>query len=124
MEGREMAKKILLFLLFTTIVLIPQRGYEDTPSPEIKIFTNGSSFRTGDTLSLTVRLSNPGAEMAVDVYLGFILPNGDIYFFDETLKNLLPGDIRDHTTFTPVGNDVTLPSGFDLQLPGFFSVKF
>ncbi|OGW12625.1 MAG: hypothetical protein A3G93_13300 [Nitrospinae bacterium RIFCSPLOWO2_12_FULL_45_22] len=118
-----MARKIFFILLFALLVLIPQRGYVESSLPEIKIFTNGPSFRSGDTLSLAVSLRNPGAEMAVDVYLGFILPNGAIYFFDETLKNLVPGDIRDHATFTAVGNDVTLPSGFDLQLPGFFSLK-
>jgi hypothetical protein len=67
-----------------------RRGYLLTPitaPPSLAIRLNQSTFQPGETLRVTLDLSNPGPMLTTDVYVGIILPDGEQVVF---LTNLSP----------------------------------
>ena len=64
----------------------------------ISASSNRESYRPGQTLSAAVYLENRGAPLAVDAYLGILLPDGTELYYPDF------GSVR--TTF-----ELTLPTG-------------
>jgi hypothetical protein len=56
-------------------------------SPSLAIRLNQTAFQPGQTLRVTLDLSNPGPMLTTDVYVGIILPDGEQVVF---LTNLSP----------------------------------
>lgn len=93
--------------------------------PTITISSNKTSYSPGDTLSLSFSLSNPtDTTQIVDVFLGIIIPDGSIYFFDSSpfQRTLIPGRADDPKTFTPATTSLELSLGYDFPSTSFFSV--
>ena len=93
--------------------------------PIITISSNKSSYSPGDTLTLSFSISNPTATtQVVDVFLGIIAPNGNIYFFDSSpfQRNLILANANDPRTFTPATTSLELSPGYAFPLTPFFSV--
>jgi hypothetical protein len=70
--------------------------------PQIECSLNSSEFRPGDTLVGFIEAQNRGLDVAVDAYIAFVLPNGEIISL--TASGLSMG------TYPWVSN-VVLPSG-------------
>jgi len=56
-------------------------------SPSLALHLSQTDFRPGETLRVTLDLSNPGPMLTTDVYVGVILPDGEQVVF---LTNLSP----------------------------------
>ena len=50
-----------------------------TAEPTITIYTDGSTYQFGDTIEVSLSAENDHEGMAVDLYVGIILPDGDIW---------------------------------------------
>ena len=93
--------------------------------PSITISSNKESYSPGDTLSLSFAISNPTATtQIVDVFLGIIVPDGSIYFFDSSpfQRTLVLAKADDPKTFTPASTSLALSPGYDFPLTTFFSM--
>ena len=84
---------------------------------EVECSLNADEFAPGDLMQGYLAVENVGAEATVDVYVGFVLPDGSIYSWSDT--GIVPG-------IWPWMGDVTLPEGFsfgpevvfELMVPG------
>ena len=74
-------------------------------NPQIECSLNSSEFSPGEALIGFIEAHNPGLPIIVDVYVGFIMPDG-------TQVSLPSGGITAGTY--PWNSSVTLPSGFNL----------
>ncbi|HUT03961.1 MAG TPA: right-handed parallel beta-helix repeat-containing protein [bacterium] len=50
-----------------------------TAAPTITIYTDADTYQSGDTIEVSLSAENDGEGMAVDLYVGIILPDGDIW---------------------------------------------
>jgi len=73
-------------------------------NPEIECSLNESEFAPGDALVGFIEAQNPGPDVAVDVYVAFVLPDGAII-------SLTSGGLT--SGMYPWVSNVVLPSGFD-----------
>ncbi|OGW12624.1 MAG: hypothetical protein A3G93_13295 [Nitrospinae bacterium RIFCSPLOWO2_12_FULL_45_22] len=89
----------------------------------IAVYTNRSSYTTGDNLKLLVSLNNPGKAIVADAFLGFMLPDGSLYFFDSSLSNLIPAQTNYPRTFTAARTSLDIPGSFSLPPTEVFSVR-
>ena len=90
----------------------------------ITISSNKDSYSPGDTLSLSLSIDNPtsGIAQAVDIFLGIIITDGSIYFFNSSLANLIPSQLNNPKTFTAAKTSLALNPGDSLSRTPFFSV--
>ncbi|OGW16910.1 MAG: hypothetical protein A3G93_08880 [Nitrospinae bacterium RIFCSPLOWO2_12_FULL_45_22] len=78
----------------------------------IAIYTNKSSYKTGDTLTLSISIYNTGASYIADEFLGFLLPDGSLLFFDQSLnKEISSGYKLPPTPFFSVTLPASMPPG-------------
>jgi hypothetical protein len=95
--------------------------------PSLAVTVNQTSFRTGETLRVGLSASNPGAPLAVDLYVLGQLPDGVSAVFLASLASpvfapaLLSADPR---TFAAAARGVTLPQGFQTTLDPIFAYTF
>ena len=73
-------------------------------NPTIECSLNSSEFAPGDALVGRIEAHNPGADVAVDAYVAFVLPDG-------TIVSLTSGGLAVGTH--PWVSNVVLPSGFN-----------
>lgn len=50
-----------------------------TANPTITIYTDSDTYQSGDTIEVSLSGANDDAAMSVDVYVGIVLPDGDIW---------------------------------------------
>ena len=79
---------------------------------------NQPMFNTGQTLSTTVGLINPGIPATADFYLGLVRPDGTVMFF--TGGGEVIGSLSDAASFHPLATNVSLAAPFSVQVPNFF----
>jgi hypothetical protein len=95
--------------------------------PSLAVTVNQTSFRTGETLRVALTAGNPGAPVAVDLYVLGQLPDGVSAVFLASLASpvfapaLLSADPR---SFAAAARGVTLPQGFQTALDPIFTYTF
>lgn len=96
-------------------------------APELTIDLNQETFRTMETLGMSVRFRNGGPAFSADVYIGAVLPDGITVFFLTSLDPPvgviaeLSGDAR---AFPPLQSGLLIPSGFLVEDDRFVSFTF
>jgi uncharacterized repeat protein (TIGR01451 family) len=107
-----------------------RRGYLLTPipaGPSLALTVNQATFQPGQTLHVTLDLSNPGPILTTDVYVGVILPDGVNTLF---LTNFAPleGVITtlssDPRTFARLLRNVSWPAGMRATQQEYFTHTF
>lgn len=81
-------------------------------APSIGVAVDKSQYTLGETLQFSVSGENPDADRAVDVHIGFIAPDGQIYELPDW-----------NTDFQPWLSDFTLPGGFSYPLQAVMTVE-
>lgn len=102
-------------LLLGLGLLIPSSLASSTP-PVVAITTSQTVYLPGDTLRLLVSLSNAGPPVRADLFVGLLLPGGELRLLDPS-GTLIPARLEDVTTFTPVIANALIPSGFAFPQP-------
>lgn len=96
-------------------------------APELTIDLNQETFRTMETLGMSVRFRNGGPAFSADVYVGAVLPDGITVFFLTSLDPPvgviaeLSGDAR---AFPPLQSGLPIPFGFLFEDDRFVSFTF
>jgi len=112
-SGSASAESLGLDRLTTRTDRVPDAGQVDMgyhypltlpQNPQILCSLNASEFSPGDLLIGSIEAHNPGADVTVDAYIAFVLPNG-------TIVTLTSGGLAVGTH--PWVSNVVLPSGFD-----------
>ena len=97
-------------------------AFEAVPATLVTVAVNRPQFSAGDTLVVSVGLSNPGLPLVVDLYLGLLLPDGDtIVFFTGDGSVVVFGRASSPATFRPIGVGVTLASPFVVDVSDLFA---
>ncbi len=80
--------------------------------PTVAIFTDAERYESGDTIEVSLSAENDDEAMSVDVYIGIILPNGDIWStqYDGWSHSIEP--------WIP---DVFVPAWFELEPTTFWT---
>lgn len=89
----------------------------------LSLSTNQLSFSTGDALTASLAVNNPGLDsVVVDFYFGAVLPDGDtVAFFTNLDFNFAIGTVSNLSTLSPIVAGVDLSSPFVVDDPSFFS---
>jgi hypothetical protein len=92
------------------------------PSEGIAIYTDQTSYKEGDSLTLSLGIKNTGKSFKADIFLGFVLLDGSIWFFDESLQDLKPCDPNNPGTYNAARTSLEIPAEYILPRTNFFSV--
>lgn len=101
-------------------------GAAVTP-PALALQLNQTIFTTGQTLRVTLGLSNPGPLLTTDVYVGVILPDGvNILFFTNftPLQGVTTTLNSDPRTFARLLRNVTWPARLRATQQDYFTYTF
>lgn len=99
-------------------------SFEEIGPLKIGIVSNQNAYAAGDVLALSISVTNPtAASQLVDAFLGLILPDGGVLFFDETLTGFRPGSLQDPRSFTPIRTGLQISPGFNLPATSFFHAR-
>ena len=82
---------------------------------------NHTTFAVGQTLDVSVGLTNPGLSGNVDVYAGFQSPDNSIHFLTST--GTVVGNPSNLASFPPLATGVPLEAPFSVTVPDFYSHK-
>jgi len=82
-----------------------------TAQPTITIYTDADTYQSGDTIEVSLSAQNDGQGMSVAVYVGLMMPDGEVYTtqFDGWSEGLEP--------WIP---DTFVPSGFVMERTPFW----
>ena len=86
--------------VLTALALIPLAA---VGQPEIAIYTDAEAYQDGDTIQVSVAAVNEGEAIAVDVYIGLIVPDGSLW---------TRGELMWSEGVRPWISDFYMPSGF------------
>ncbi len=88
----------------------------------VTIGTNGTIFRTGDPMVVSVTADNPGSPALADFYFGALLPDGDtVVFFTNLAFASDVGSLTTPATLQPMVAGVDLTTPFTFNQPAFFT---
>jgi len=92
--------------------------------PPLSLVTsvNHTTFAVGQTLDVTVGLTNPGLSGNVDVYAGFLSPDSSIHFLTST--GTVVGNPSNPGSFPALASGVPLEGPFSVTVPDFYSHKW
>ena len=99
------------------------RGLAFATALVARLTTDRVSFRTGDLLTVSLGVENPGLPGAVvDFYFGAVLPDGDtVVFFTNPAFTSGVGSLAKPLTLQPIVAAVNLTTPFTFSEPAFFS---
>ena len=69
-------KSASLFVALAACLILPMAALV---APTITIYTDANTYQSGDTIEVRLSAENDDEAMSVDVYVGTILPDGDIW---------------------------------------------
>jgi uncharacterized repeat protein (TIGR01451 family) len=95
--------------------------------PSLAIRLNQSTFQPGQTLRVTLDLSNPGPILTTDVYVGVILPDGVNTLFltnVSPLEGVMTALSSDPRTFARLLRNVSWPAGMRATQQDYFTHTF
>lgn len=114
LDGVESGPKIVQAVSATIPGLV-----RPPPGASLALSLNQTSFRPGDTLRVTLRVTNPGPARSVDFYLGRLSPDGATVSFITSLAPLASVTVKtsEPDTFVPIAGNVQVPHGVDVTIP-------
>src|SRR5262249_2770744 len=83
-----------------------QLGWQ--PPPGLRLAVNQPTFATGETLTTSVTLTDPRFPGPIDLYLGFMLPDGHTLAFITSVGGFVLGDRADFGSFRTLATGVSL----------------
>jgi uncharacterized repeat protein (TIGR01451 family) len=95
--------------------------------PSLAIRLNQATFQPGQTLRVTLDLSNPGPILTTDVYVGVILPDGVNTLFltnFSPLEGVMTTLSSDPRTFARLLRNVSWPAGMRATQQDYFTHTF
>jgi len=90
------------------------------PSAQLSLIptTNGTTFRSGQTINISVIATNPGLPIVVDYYLGALLPDGNtIVFVTSGGASRTLGSFSNLASYRPGLTGVSLSPPFNGTVP-------
>jgi hypothetical protein len=89
----------------------------------LSISTNNGSFRTADSLTVSVGVENPSlSDVVVDFYFGVVMPDGNtVVFFTDLAFASEVGSLADPATLRPIVGGVDLTNPLSFSQPSFFT---
>jgi hypothetical protein len=116
LSGAHLPQTLAIQIEPLDVVLI-----EVSPST-LTIATNAATFRTGDSVIISVGVNNPGLATTVDFYFGAVLPDGDtVVFFTDLAFSSAVGRLSAPATLRPIVAGVDLRASFVFNQPSFFT---
>jgi len=89
------------------------------------VWTNTSTFSTGQSLSASLKAENFGSPSRADFYFGVVLPDGNrVFLFTSFSKQIEVVSASNVSNWTPMAAGVNLAAPFNAQLLNFFSYTF
>jgi hypothetical protein len=90
-------------------------------APPLSLTTsgNGTTFATGQTLTVAASLTNPGLAGKADVYAGLLGPDNSIEFV--TSAGIVTGNLSNLASFRPLATGVPLTAPLSVAVPNFYS---
>ena len=93
-----------------------------TPAPScpaiaLSASVNQPAFSAGQTLFGGVGLTNPGVPVAVDFYVGIVLPDGRIVFFTSAAGATALGALGDFGSFAPIATGASMATASSVTVP-------
>ena len=97
----------------------PDRGaWERGARLLVSLAVNDVAFSTGDTLTVDLRVNNPGLPSSADFYVGAILPGGnEILFFRDLSLQTGVASTSNIASLVPIRAGVSLSAAFTADLP-------
>jgi uncharacterized repeat protein (TIGR01451 family) len=95
--------------------------------PSLALTVNQATFQPGQTLRVTLDLSNPGPSLTTDVYVGVILPDGVNTLFPTNvspLEGVITTLSSDPRTFARLLRNVSWPAGMRATQQDYFTHTF
>jgi uncharacterized repeat protein (TIGR01451 family) len=94
--------------------------------PSLAMRLNQNTFQLGQTLRVTIDLSNPGPILTTDVYVGVILPDGETLFMTNVspLEGVMTTLNSDPRTFARLLRNVSWPAGMRATQQDYFTHTF
>jgi len=86
------------------------------PTIALAASVNQPAFSAGQTLTAGVGLTNPGVPVAVDFYVGIVLPDGSVVFFTSVAGATAVGDVNDFTSFVPIATDASMAAASSVRV--------
>ena len=90
----------------------------------LAVFPNRATVGAGQTLTVTVGVSDAGVATSADFYLGALLPDGETIAFVTATGNVVFGRVSDRTSFEPIARDVALRTPFSTMVPNVVSYQW
>ncbi len=91
----------------------------------LTIATNRSDVTIGDSLVISVGVTNPGLPEMADFYFGALLPDGDtVLFFTDQAFHTGQGNLSQPGTLKPIVAKVDLTAPFTFDQPAFFTYQW
>jgi hypothetical protein len=96
--------------------------------PTASTGVNQTVFSAGNTLVVSVGLSNPGRTGTADIYFGLLAPDNSVAFF--TNVTITPssgfafGNLLNFASYRPIATGVPLATPFSVNIPSFVSYTF
>jgi len=114
LDGLESGPKIVQAVSATIARLARPPG-----GPALALGLNQATARPGDTLRLSLRVTNPGPARSADVYLGRLSPDGVTLSFFTSLSPLTSVTTKtsEPDEFAALAANVQIPHGVDLTIP-------
>ena len=91
--------------------------------PGLTLTLNQSTFTTGQTVRVALRIHQPGPPFTGDFYFGAILPDGQTALF-MSHEGWIQARLDDPRAFRPLAKNAVLSQGLDLTFDPFFAYTF
>jgi uncharacterized repeat protein (TIGR01451 family) len=90
----------------------------------LEVSANQTTFAVGQTLTPTVKVTNPGLASVVDVYFGLLFPDGHTIAFFTGSGGFVGGDAANLASFRTAAAAVSLAAPLSSTVPSVFAYQW